>query len=166
MQEQPDCGFGNVISGGIAEENEFPQERGADFGQIIVLRRQKRKNGNLLLLKMIGDSDPVVAGDFVPQQPLGIALVVPMALALIVMRTRVRVMNEDGLTRIAVLRHALVDQSKRLVKPAFHRFRSVPVARRAKVVDESARRRRGRRRRTTFSREFKNDSQLKRFLLA
>ena len=86
---------------------------------------------------MFADGDPVVPGCFVLQVIHRVPFVVEVTSTLLVMRTGVRVVNDDRLTRVPVLLLAFGDESKGLVKTRFMGFRRVPVARWTEVVDES-----------------------------
>ena len=63
-----------------------------------------------------------------------------MTVALLVMRTRVRVVNDDGLADVALGTDAVADEADGLVKAGLHRLGSVPVARRTKVLNETGKR--------------------------
>ena len=137
MHEESAGGFGDVIGGGVAEDDEFSEQREAEFGQIVVFRGEEGNDGDAFLLEVVGNGDPVVAGHFPGQLALGRAFVLVMTVALVVMRTRVRVVDDHGLTHVAFGPDALASQTNGLVKAGFHRLGRVPIPRRPQILHET-----------------------------
>ena len=137
MHEESAGGFGNVIGGGVAEDDEFSEQRETKFGQIVVFGGEKGKDRDSLFLEVVTDSDPIVAGNLVLKPSLRVSFIVRVTVALVVMRTSVRVMDDHGLSVIPVGPDALAHQTNGFVKTALHRLRSVPIASRTKFFHEA-----------------------------